>query len=38
MNQRQLNVYRLLRIAAKLEQIGDLATARKTAIKALIVN
>lgn len=38
MNQRQLNVYRLLRIAAKLEQMGDRATARKTAIKALTAN
>lgn len=35
MNQRQLNAYRLLRMAAKLEQQGDARLAKKLAGQGL---
>lgn len=35
MNSRQLQVYRTLRMAAKLEQQGDKGTAKKLASQAL---
>lgn len=35
MNQRQLNAYRLLRMAAKLEQQGDTRLAKKLASQGL---